>query len=148
MRLKDIGSEMVQQSNRSTQYPLFIIQVDRKRWVSEYDDHDGAERKEDYDYKRMCDSCRRGEDTQNPELEFCEDCPSDMFNYFVIEDDFELMPGVFFTDRACQAHIDANRYHYRNPRVYGIGAWRNPEMQKVMQHLVKQSGNEVPHFYQ
>ena len=39
--------------------------------------------------------------------------------------------NMFFTAKACQEHIDSNRYHYNKPVVFLNHAWRNPEMELV-----------------
>lgn len=147
MKLKSIGQEMVVQDNRATQNPLFVVEVENKRWVNFLDDWVGAERKEDYERRDLCDSCLRGEDTQNPKLDYCEDCNNNTFDFYKLIREPDLKAGVFFTAKAAQAHIDDNHYHYEKPQVYGISAWRNPEMVKVQQHLIKQSGNKVPGYY-
>jgi len=53
------------------------------------------------------------------------------------EEEFDLRAGVFFTAEACDAHIAQNKHHYEGMKAvsYGISAWRNPEMQTVMQYL-------------
>lgn len=40
--------------------------------------------------------------------------------------------NVFLTKRACQAHIECNRYHYSQPHTYAMTAWRNPEFEHLM----------------
>jgi len=39
---------------------------------------------------------------------------------------------VYFTEAGAQAHIDLNKHHYHNPQVYTVGAWRNPELEVLM----------------
>ena len=116
--LKDIGSEMVKQDNRSTQYPLYVVQEDERRMPTLVEDADGYETDEDGDKIPYIDK---------PKI--------------------ALEPGVFFTAKACQEHIDENSYHYTNPRVYAIAAWRNPEVQTIMQSLIKDAGQKVPIYY-
>lgn len=118
MTLKDIGIEMVGQDNRATQYPLFVIQEDGLRPSAPWEDYDSVDISED------------GEE-----------------GHYKIEPVFDLRAGVFFTTKACQQHIDENDYHYTNPRVYAISAWRNPEMQAVQQHLIVASGKKLPSQY-
>jgi hypothetical protein len=48
-------------------------------------------------------------------------------------DEYKLVNGqVFFTLEGAQAHIDSNRHHYNEPDVYTVGAWRNPEMETLL----------------
>ena len=64
----------------------------------------------------------------------CDDC-HEYFSFYSTIDVFNLRAGVFFTEKACQEHIDQNDYHYNKPRVFAVSAWRNYEMQEVMQHI-------------
>lgn len=137
IKIEDIGVEMAAQSNRHTQFPMFAIQVDVKRYVDSRMGYDGSERSED----GICDICADLDDERPTE---CDDCE---WVYYQIEQQFELEPGIFFTAKACQEHIDANHYHYSNPKVYGVGAWRNPELQAVQQHLLALAGKEIPNHY-
>jgi hypothetical protein len=62
--------------------------------------------------------------------------------------EYNLMAGVFFTARACEAHIRQNAHHYsKYARSYGICARRNQEMQTVMCHLIETAGEEIPSQY-
>ncbi len=51
--------------------------------------------------------------------------------------------NTFFTSKACQEHIDANHYHYKNPRVFLNHAWRNPEQELVSRFLCELSGGKL-----
>ena len=143
--LEEIGKEMSVQDNRATQFPLFIIMEDVERSVP--DGCGESRRKEDCDGDDMCEKCQEL-DAKGDELpDYCPDCSSECFWNCEISQEPNLNPGVFFTAKACQEHIDENYYHYNNPKVYGIGAWRNEEMQRVMLHLIENAGEEVPSHY-
>jgi hypothetical protein len=59
-----------------------------------------------------------------------------------------LNSGMYFTQQACQTHIDENYYHYNNARPFAYSAWRNPELQMVMQFVLVEGGDqEVPSHY-
>lgn len=133
-KIREIGKEMNRQSNRHTQAPLFVVQVDVKRYVSPDEDADGFERKEDYTFG-LCDECEKREERGDGPLDECDHCTDDCFLRFKIEKDFDLRPGVFFTAAACDAHIKANPHHYTNARSYAISAWCNEEMLDVMRFL-------------
>jgi len=130
----NISKEMNIQDNRCTDYPLFVVMVDEEHWCNEgiADKH---KRIEETDPELLCEDClaKYHEDDELPD--FCEECDPDAFVWYRIVDHIDLNPGVFFTAKACQEHIDANKYHYNNPRVYGIGCWRNEEMRGVIDFM-------------
>ena len=55
-----------------------------------------------------------------------------------VNGDFEYVySNAFLTEKACREHIECNRYHYRNPIDYLNYAFRNPELEKVLEILSK-----------
>lgn len=154
--IKEMVDEMAVQDCRATQYPMFVIVEDRYVSVGYSGDWDKRERmdRDSLDTDYLCEVCRNKlchEDVAYADLpEFCDDCDTAAFVYLRKLDDeesFDLRAGVFFTADACQRHINANHYHYNNPRVFGIGSWRNPEMQATQQFLLSFFGKEVPSHY-
>lgn len=150
------GELMAAQNNRSTQYPLYAIQVEKRVYMphSYMWDYDGKERLDtDYqevDEKNLCDKCAKkyrdgGNYDELPDN--CEDCDPDAFNWYKLEHVIDTMPGVFFTLENCQEHIDDNKHHYSNPQIYVISAWRNPEIQSLMRQTINIGGREVPGHY-
>jgi hypothetical protein len=149
MILKDIGIEMAQQDNRATQYPLFVVMEDVHRYVDYHDDWDRKERI-DPDYLKenvMCNRCLNLLNNTGEVPDDCDDCSDEAFAYYKLEEEVNVNAGVFFTAKACDLHIKDNHYHYNNARSYGISAWRNPEMQAVMQSLIKGARQKVPSHY-
>jgi hypothetical protein len=147
--LEEIGKEMAVQKNRATQFPLFIIMADVERAVP---DGCGESKRKDPDTwdssMQLCDSCEKIHNEGGAELpDYCDECDPDFFWNCEVSQEPDLRAGVFFTAKACQEHIIENHYHYTNPQVYGIGAWRNPEMQQIMLHLIEKAGKEVPSHY-
>lgn len=143
--INGVAKEMEKQSNRATQFPLFVIQVDVKRygdssWCNE------AERKDDSDGE-MCDSCEKLYDDSEEIPEYCSDCDSDCFVWFNWDTEFDLNAGVFFTAEACEKHIKQNDYHYTNPKSYAIGAWRNPEMEQFLGLIFTMASLSTPSCY-
>lgn len=128
-KLIEIGVKMNTQDNRSTAYPLFVIQSLNKVYSENGCE---SERNEDIDDNELCKSCKELYDNEKDLPEQCEECDSCGFHWFDNEYEFDLRAGVFFTEQACEEHIKANDYHYTKPRSYAIGAWRNEEMQEVM----------------
>lgn len=43
--------------------------------------------------------------------------------------------GFFFTEEACEAHIAANKHHYHEPVSYVAYAFRNPELEQLLEAL-------------
>lgn len=57
-------------------------------------------------------------------------------NYTKINIDTEdVYDNAFLTEKACKAHIVANKHHYGNPQDFLTHAFRNPELEKVMEFL-------------
>src|SRR5882672_2352472 len=142
MSIADIGREMASQNNRSTQSPMFAIMTDRKVYMPPANGYDlERERKEETEPAALCGSCADIYEVGENPPEDCTDCEDEAFDYFKYEEHLEVeLAGTFFTAKACQDHIDANSYHYHNPRVYGISSWRNPEMFAVQKHLIGLGG--------
>lgn len=143
--LDELVGKLSSLDNRATQFPLFVVQVDKKAygdssWCNE------AERKEESDGE-MCKSCKEKEENNEEVPDYCDDCDSDCFVWFNWEEEFDLQAGVFLTDDACNQHIKTNSYHYTNPRSYAISAWRNWEMQGLFKLLFELAGKEIPSHY-
>lgn len=143
--IENIVNEMLTQSNRATQYPLFVVQEDVKVYGDEsWCNH--CERKEESDGE-LCEKCYQLQQDNEDLPDYCMDCDSDCFVWYNWEEQFDLRSGVFFTAKACEEHIRLNHYHYIKPRSYGIGNWRNYEMPEVMKLLFTITGKEIPNWY-
>lgn len=146
--IQDMGRVMASQDNRATQYPLYAVMEDRRNFVEPGQDYDERERKEDTNEWDLCKSCSALFEDDKELPADCSDCDPDAFDHWKLEDHLAIeMAGVFFTEMGCQTHIDTNKHHYNNPRVYGIGAWRNYEMQAVMRQVIRAGEVEVPSHY-
>lgn len=130
----ETSREMNIQNNRCADYPLFVVMVDKEDWCNEAiaNKH---KRKEETDEDYLCDKCKDLYLDGDELPEECDDCDDEAFDWYRIVEDIDLNAGVFLTAKACQDHIDANSYHYTNPRVYGIGCWRNEEMGEVIKFM-------------
>jgi len=51
--------------------------------------------------------------------------------------------NAFLTEKACRKHIEANHYHYSDPKDYLQHAFRNPELEKVLEFLCSLSGGSL-----
>lgn len=141
-----ISADMRSQNNRSSQYPLFVVQEKVKRYTE-----NGNEReRQDYDLadaNDLCEKCRAQYDETGDYPEECDDCPEYTFVRFDWEWQTSDRAGVFLTEGACRLHITVNGYHYREPRCFAISAWRNSEMVAVIQAILKLTGDEIPSHY-
>jgi len=72
------------------------------------------------------------ENSGNEFIDWLEDCIE--FDKIPCIKEWEDCQGTFFlTAEAAQAHLDSNRYHYKeDAMVYGIHVWRNPELEKLL----------------
>lgn len=140
--LENMAKEMATQSNRMTEFPLFCVYEKKKIFKPE-----GCG-----EFRAWTDSC--GEPIYEEELNDCtpvfeylgshpedkdmkpEDILTERLSFREVCYDIENFPvsgQVYFTEKAAQHHIDMNHYHYDKPFVYVVSAWRNPEMQMLMQ---------------
>lgn len=167
MTLEETSRLMRTQSNRHTQYPLFIIQDEQEvpkapgcGQYTKYFNGDTLGEITAEQYNALDEYlCQDDVDENDIELiKLLEDT-----GYTALEDvdlsdwrevcyDLEWVyrdeAGVFFTEKACHDHIEKNSYHYNKPRSYVISAWRNPEMVATMQMILKLTGNDIPSHYQ
>lgn len=123
-RVQATGKRMATQDNRSTQYVLFVIRNRVKRYVPD----------ENFNFRGEGENYHDGYDDEL----------GAPYNYVM---EFDLTPGVFFTEQAALQHLAENAHHYSKPEVYGVGAWRNPEMQAVMRQIIKAGDQDVPSWY-
>lgn len=144
----DTGNAMIEQNNRGTQYPLFAIQDDFDVYVEPGEDYDRRQRPEDIQTYWLCDACSDLYNDGETLPDDCDDCDEDAFEHFRVERRLTVeRVGVFFTEKAATDHIIVNSYHYKNPSVYAIAAWRNPEMVAVMQQIIKTTDKPIPSHY-
>lgn len=143
-----LGKAMATQDNRGGQYPLYAIQEDKRVWVEWGQDYNERDRVEDTDDINLCPACTDLFEAEKELPADCSQCDPEAFDHYRLDAVLAVeKAGVFFTEVGCQMHIDANSYHYNNPRVYGIGAWRNYEMQSVMRQIITTGEVEIPSHY-
>lgn len=163
MDLLEISRLMRTQSNRHTQFPLFVVveklEVPKPEDCGEHTQYYSSEYPsltvEQYEqFERAQDDYTHDVDVVKDVLELIgvsEVNDIDLEDYrkvdYDIEDVVSDRAGVFFTEAACELHIRQNHYHYKQPRSYVISAWRNPEMVETMQMLLKLTGEEIPDYY-
>jgi hypothetical protein len=57
--------------------------------------------------------------------------------------DESVYHNAFLTKKACELHISRNGYHYNNPRIYVNHAWRNPELERLLEIVEKFADIEI-----
>ncbi len=142
------GRKMAEQDNRHTQYPLFVVRNKVKRYCAA-EDAEFSDRYEFAPKNAICDDCRKQEEEgELPDQCRTDECLEEAFAWFNWEWVEDIRAGVFFTAEECERHLKKNAYHYHEEaHVYCVSAWRNPEMQAVMQHLIEGAGMKVPSHY-
>ena len=141
------GKELATQNNLGTSWPIWYVTEIKK--IQKPDDE--GEFKE-----------RRDDDSIDPDEDLCDDCkvkwaenelPADCDNYhcdtsfwwYDEEREFTSYGSQFFlTQKACQEYIDDNAYHFNKPEPYAGSAFRNHEIQPIIQALIVAAGHEVP----
>ncbi len=75
----------------------------------------------------------------------CDNCDNESFDYYRIQRDVpNLYAGFFFTAKACNEHLEANRHHYNSTaHSYAISATHNSELQTIIA-FIKGEINVVP----
>ena len=64
--------------------------------------------------------------------DYCDEIEVGSFTYKYVHE------GCFLTEKACREHIEKNHYHYSKDAVpYCTHAWRNPEMELIIELLEK-----------
>ncbi len=143
------GDELATQDNLGTAWPVWLVMERKKVYVDYMMQWDEKERR-DPDYLNedgLCEDCRKLHDEGKlPDTCEFDLCDENTFAYFNWEDvpSFWKGPGMFLTQKACQEHIDDNRYDYTDPRPYAYSLYRNYEMQPIIQALIVAAGHEVP----
>ena len=64
------------------------------------------------------------------------------FDYDLVEDVSKMDFNFFLTEKACNDHIAKNRYHYRDPKSYGVCLIRNPEIERLYSIIHKLASNQ------
>jgi len=164
--LHETSKLMRSQSNRHTQFPLFVVveklevpKPDDCGQYTKYFNGDTLSEISSETYDALDDYlCSDEVDENDIELiKVLEDAGYNALEEveltdwrkvcYDIEDVVSDRAGVFFTEAACELHIRQNYYHYTEPRSYVISAWRNPEMVATMQMILKLTGEEIPDYY-
>lgn len=152
--LKELKHELNTQDNRITANPRFY-QIQSEKFVGnvykegEYFEvlHDG-ESIGIFEYSRdgveeLKQHLREYYDEDEEKLKEIEEIETynldnSELNLECIVGDYEhVYVNAFLTEKACKRHIEGNKHHYRNPVDYLQFAFRNPELERVLDILSK-----------
>lgn len=141
------GKELAKQDNLHTSWPIWYV-TEIVKVVAPEDRADFKERLDTdfFDTDDLCDTCKEQYEEKG---ELPEDCDNykcdDTFYHYNKERQFTSYGSEFFlTQKACQEYIDANAYHFSDPKPYAGSAHRNYEVQAIIQALILAAGEEVP----
>jgi hypothetical protein len=141
------GKELAVQNNLGTAWPIWYVESDVYVYTSEELSH----------YKE-----RKDDDAIDPDEDLCpeclalwsiSECPAqcdswkceNSFVYYNIERQYNSYGSCFFlTRKACKEYIEQNKHHFMNPRPYADSAFRNDEIQPIIQALILAAGEKVP----
>ena len=135
----ELSKEMNKQNNRSTALPLYIVVGDEKRYGdSSYCDN--KERTEEPNEEDLCEDCLQllnSDDYEGTLPEDCDDCMSEAFHWYKIEEHVpQMQHGVFLTGEACDEYIKRRSYEMQpNACSYGISSYWSYDMTKALKFL-------------
>lgn len=140
------GKELASQDNLHTNWPVWYVteikKVQRPDGEGEFRERIDVDAIDDKD---LCDDCRNLWENEGDIPNECDSyaCRDTMY-WFDKEREFASYGSEFFlTQKACQEYIDANAYHFSNPKPYAGSAHRNHEIQPIIQALILMAGEEV-----
>lgn len=142
------GKELAHQNNVGTAWPVWYVTEIKK---VERPDGDGNIKEridpDAIDEDKLCESCRKIWDEDGDLPGNCDNWECDStFWWYDEEREYASYGSCFFlTQKACQEYIDENHYHFNNPLPYAASAFRNDEMQPIIQALILMAGEKVPH---
>lgn len=151
-KLVEISNGLNTQDHRSTAMPYFFqIMTKQKQPVPDgFGDHivwvgDGTGLETDEEIYEFLSEARGEEIEEIKKLSWSkiEDILEEQgFKKFDYEYREEYQ-NAFFTEKACREHIKANAHHYNDGVDYISHAFRNPEMETVLEFLCGLTGGEI-----
>lgn len=141
------GKELATQDNLATAWPIWYVTEIKKVQRPEGE----GEKMERIDYDAidsddLCESCAKKWEDDGEIPDQCDNyaCRGTFWWYDEEREFASYGSEFFFTQKACQEYIDANSYHFNQPRPYAGSAHRNHEIQPIIQALILAAGEEVP----
>lgn len=147
--LEELSTELNTQNHRCTAMPYFY-QVQTKKEVLAADNSgdiiwikDEHRIETDDEIKEQIFAIRNwdfNDDSNNEEYEELDDWDKEDIleengftkYYITFENEYK---NAFLTEKACKEHIKLNEHHYNEPADYLMHAFRNPELEKLMEFI-------------
>lgn len=125
--LEAIGQRLLEQDNRITANPIFVVK--QKRVIAGVD----PAFSEEFSIWKDVEESEEVEDSIAELLDALEEAggqiPKKYERIHCIEMDEWVQP--FFTEAAAQQYIDNNGHNLHKPFIYAEGSYRNPEWQAI-----------------
>ena len=141
------GKELATQNNLSTAWPIWYVTEIKKHYLPVEGEWEHKERvhPDVLDEDELCTTCSELLEDGKDLPDDCYKCGTEAFAYYNEEREFTSYGSEFFlTQKACQEYIDANAYHFDRPKPYAGSAFRNHEIQPIIQALILAAGEQVP----
>lgn len=138
--LKDLITQIDIQDNCGTSSPYYYCIQDREpHYYPVMNEPSGVLMDSSFYDISGCREFLKEQDSEK-DMDFNKYSDSDIFEY--LEDYYEativeveerkILKGHFFTKRAAEEHLQANKHHYKNPSLYCEYEKRNPELEKLL----------------
>ena len=76
--------------------------------------------------------------------EFLDNYAYEQYSVCYYRDRNEIVENtMFLTLKECKEHIEANHYHYNNPRSYAMTVWRSPQVERLYKILQNTEWDEL-----
>jgi len=155
--LMNLSEELNTQNHRCTAMPYFF-QIQTKEEVAAAEGcgieawyYDGSKIETDEDIRETIFEYKEWDNDSKEDNELynnldggeIEELLEDMGFYKINYELSDKYENAFLTEKACREHIRLNDYHYREPIDYLFFAFRNPELEMVLQFLCELSGGKI-----
>jgi len=155
--LMNLSEELNTQNHRCTAMPYFF-QIQTKEEVAAAEGcgieawyYDGSKIETDEDIRETIFEYKEWDNDSKEDNELynnldggeIEELLEDMGFYKINYELSDKYENAFLTEKACREHIRLNDYHYREPIDYLSFAFRNPELEMVLQFLCELSGGKI-----
>ena len=155
--LMNLSEELNTQNHRCTAMPYFF-QIQTKEEVAAAEGcgieawyYDGSKIETDEDIRETIFEYKEWDNDSKEDNELynnldggeIEELLEDMGFYKINYELSDKYENAFLTEKACREHIRLNDYHYREPIDYLSFAFRNPELEMVLQFLCELSGSKI-----
>lgn len=163
--IEEVANEYVTQNNRGTAFPYALLVIEEELVCSEDGEVIGiyspnAAEMYYYDSLKPTELLQEAKDCTVDDEEMIDDleeefndisCADDLLQFYIkyIDLDARLYTfnreyvrkgeQMFLTESSAKAHIAMNGHNMKKPTTYGIHVFRNPDMELIIQDLMKKA---------